>query len=60
MGKRRGISKDKVARGAVASGLAAGLVAATLTGTGTAHAWCVGLSGIDIGGGCDSTIGNFA
>ncbi len=60
MGKRTVISKANLARGAAASGLTAGLVAATLTGTGTANAWCVGLSGIDIGSGCASTLGNFA
>jgi len=60
MGERRGISTDKLARGAAATGLAAGLVAALISGTGTAHAWCVGLSGLDIGDGCDSTLGNFA
>src|SRR5262245_59922482 len=49
-------SKKKLLGVAVASGLAA----ASLGGVAPAHAWCVGLSGIDIGGGCESTIGNFA
>ena len=60
MDKRAGISKDKLAsgllRGAVVSGLAAGLAAASLGGVGTANATCIGISGINInlgdGGGC--------
>ena len=64
MSKRRGISKNKLAsgplRGAVASGLAAGLAAASLSGVGTANATCVGISGIDIGDGCTSEFGSFA
>ena len=62
---RQGVSKDKRARRtlqcAVASGLAGALVAAgSLNGVGTAHATCVGISGINIGQGCNSSLGNFA
>ena len=58
MGKRRD-TQDKLGEptgGAVASGLAA----ASLYGVGTANATCVGISGIDIGDGCESTFGNFS
>jgi len=40
--------------------LASGLAAASLNMAAPANAWCIGLSGIDIGGGCDSTFGNFS
>src|SRR5262245_30382372 len=49
-------SKNKLLGVAVASGLAA----ASLGGVGPAHAWCAGLSGINFGEGCTSTLGNFA
>src|SRR5262245_18526189 len=51
-------SKKKLLGVAVASGLAAG----SFAGVAPAHAWCVGLSGIDIniGGECLSTLGNFS
>ena len=64
MDKRRDISKDKLAsgllRGAVVSGLAAGLAAASLGGVPTANGTCIGISGINIGGGCFTTVGSFA
>jgi hypothetical protein len=48
----------------VGVGVAFGLATASLNGVAPAHAWCVGLSGINIhlggGGGCSSTLGNFA
>jgi hypothetical protein len=51
-------SRNKLMGVAVASGL----VAASLSGVEApaANAWCVGISGINIGGGCTSTFGNFA
>jgi hypothetical protein len=51
-------SRNKLLGVAVASGL----VAASLSGVEapTANAWCVGISGINLGGGCTSTFGNFA
>ena len=52
----RAISKDKVV-GAV---LVSGLAAASLSGVGTASATCIGLSGIDIGEGCTTSLGSFA
>ena len=64
MDKRRGIARNKFAsgllRGAALSGLVTGLVSASLVGVPTASATCIGISGINIGGGCDSTFGNFA
>ncbi len=57
MNKRGNVLEGKIAsglrRGAVASGLAAGLAAASLGGVPTADATCIGISGINIGGGCD-------
>jgi len=40
--------------------VASGLAAASLNLAAPAHAWCIGLSGINIGSGCTSTFGNFA
>jgi len=40
--------------------VASGLAAASLNLAAPAHAWCVGISGINIGTGCTSTFGNFA
>ena len=60
MTERWTTSKDKLARAAAVSGLAAGLTATSLIGGPTANAWCVGISGINIGAGCASTLGNIA
>ncbi len=57
-------SKDKLAsslrRGAVVSGVAAAVAAASLGGVPNADATCIGISGFNIGDGCNSTLGNFA
>ncbi len=55
MNKRRELAMAGLV-GAVASGLAV----AAMSTPAPAHAWCVGVSGINIGGGCSSTLGNFA
>ncbi|OBJ91210.1 hypothetical protein A5741_15660 [Mycolicibacterium conceptionense] len=55
MGKRRELAMAGLV-GAVASGMAV----AAMSTPAPAHAWCVGISGINIGGGCSSTLGNFA
>lgn len=55
MNKRRELAMTGLV-GAVASGLAV----AAMSTPAPAHAWCVGISGLDIGGGCSSTLGNFA
>jgi len=60
MDERWTTSKDKLTRAAAVSGLAAGLTATSLIGGPTANAWCVGISGINIGAGCASTLGNIA
>ena len=64
MNTRQDISRNKLKsgllRGAVVAGLVSGVAAASLGGGPTANATCVGISGINIGSGCDSTIGNFA
>ena len=61
---RKGSSMDKIPNGllrtAAASGLAAGLVATSLGVGGTANGTCIGITGINIGEGCDSSFGNFA
>ena len=61
---RKVSSKDKIPNGllrtAVASGVAVGLATASLGGIGTASGTCIGISGINIGEGCDSSFGNFA
>ena len=58
------VSRDNLAsgrlRGAVVTGLAAGLAAASLGAVGTASATCIGLSGINIGEGCTTSLGSFA
>ena len=64
MDKRGNLKGDKLAsgllRGAVVAGLAAGLAAASLGAVPTADATCIGISGINIGGECHSSFGNFA
>ena len=66
MGKCRTVSKDRFAsgplRGAVASGLAAGLAAASLGGVGIvpANASCAAAFGINIGTGCESEFFTFS
>ena len=64
MNTRQDISRNKLKsgllRGAVVAGLVSGVAAASLGGVPKANATCVGISGINIGSGCDSTIGNFA
>ncbi len=61
---RRVSSKDRIPNGlvrtALVAGVASGVVAASLGGVGTASGTCIGLSGIDIGDGCETTFGNFA
>ncbi len=65
---RRVSAKDRipngVVRAALVAGVASGVVAASLSGIGTASGTCIGISGINIplggGGGCNSTFGNFA
>ena len=61
---RRVSAKDKIPdgllRAALVSGIAVGVATASLGGIGTASGTCIGLSGINIGEGCDSSFGNFA
>ena len=53
---RRVSAKDKIPNGlvraALVAGVASGMVAASLSGIGTASGTCIGISGIDIGTGC--------
>ena len=65
MTERQGVSEGKRAgrmlRSVVVSGLAGALVAvSSLSGAGPARASCVGISGINIGEGCNSSFGNLA
>ncbi len=60
MGKRRENATDKLGRSLLGGAMASGLAAASLYGVGPANATCVGISGIDIGDGCESTFGNFS
>ena len=60
MGKRRENATDKLGRSLLGGAVASGLAAASLYGVGPADATCVGISGIDIGDGCESTFGNFS
>lgn len=57
-------SKSKVSNGilraAMVSGVVSGVAAASLTGAGPVNATCIGISGINIGNGCNSTLGTFA
>ena len=61
---RKVSAKDKIPNGllrtAAASGIAVGLAAASLGGIGTASARCIGISSINIGDGCRTTLGSFA
>ena len=61
---RRVSAKDKIPNGlvraALVSGVAVGLAAASLGGVPNADATCIGISGINIGDGCHSTVGSFA
>jgi hypothetical protein len=54
-----GISTRRL-RAAMVTGVVTGVAAASLGGVATANATCIGISGINIGGGCTSTFGNFA
>ena len=60
MGKRRENATDKLGRSLLGGAMASGLAAASLYGVGPANATCVGISGINIGDGCESTFGNFS
>jgi hypothetical protein len=57
---RRDTSNDKLTTGLVAAALASGLAATSLGTTATAYATCVGFNGIDIGGGCTTSLGSAA
>jgi hypothetical protein len=61
---RRVSATDKInngpVRAALVAGIAVGVATASLGGIGTASGTCIGLSGIDIGDGCETTFGNFA
>src|SRR4051812_22235605 len=61
---RRVSAKDKVNNGLVRAALVAGVASAvamgSLCGVGPANGTCIGISGINIGTGCTSTLGNFA
>lgn len=54
------ISMDKVTRAGIVGAVASAMAVGAFGATAPAHAWCVGISGINIGGGCSSTLGNFA
>ena len=60
----RQVSSKKVPNGilraAMVSGVVSGVAAASLTGAGPVQATCIGISGINIGSGCNSTLGTFA
>ena len=49
-----------ILRAAMVSGVVSGVAAASLTGAGPVQATCIGISGINIGNGCNSTLGTFA
>lgn len=51
---------DKVTRAGIVGAVASAMAVGAFGATAPAHAWCVGISGINIGGGCSSTLGNFA
>jgi hypothetical protein len=57
-------SKSKVSNGvlraAMVTGVVSGVAAASLSGAGPVSATCIGISGINIGNGCNSTLGTFA
>ncbi len=60
---RRVSPKDKIPIGlrrTAGIAVVTGVAAASVGGIGTAQATCIGLSGINIGIGCDSSFGNFA
>ncbi|MGV0744968.1 hypothetical protein [Mycolicibacterium sp. XJ870] len=60
MGKGLNISKDTLTKAGIAAAVASAMAVGAFGATAPAHAWCAGISGINIGGGCSSTLGNFA
>ncbi|MHC9292081.1 hypothetical protein ACRCUN_06410 [Mycobacterium sp. LTG2003] len=54
------ISMEKVTKAGIVGAVASAMAVGAFGATAPAHAWCVGISGLNFGGGCSSTLGNFA